>query len=369
MKKNIVLHKIVSLFIVSMMVLSLAACGSGSASDSSGASSNPGGGDSNEKAIHIKLPLNVSTNNLNNSASGLSLLQFKENVEARSEGKLIVDLFPDNQLASTTEEYVGGLQNGSFEMINLAHASWGNYTDAFACLNTPYLFKTEDVVYGLLNNSSFSDTIKQQVEESTGAYILSYIPVGYRHITNNKHAIHTPDDVKGLKLRVQEDKLQIAGMEALGCAVTPCSFSELFTAMQQGLVDGQENPITNIYFSKFYEVQKYMTLSGHSYGVSVFVINKKYFESLPEEYQIILQEEAKNSEEFARAKLAEMEGEMLAEIEKQGMEITRLTDSEQAAFIEAVRPAWGKVEEVMGTEAYQEMLGEVERLEGELGLA
>ena len=103
-----------------------------------------------------------------------------------------------------------------------------------------------------------------------------------------------------LKLRVQEDKLQIAGMEALGCAVTPCSFSELFTAMQQGLVDGQETPITNIYFSKFYEVQKYLTLSGHSYGVSVFVINKDYFEKLPAEYQTIISEETKNSEEFAR---------------------------------------------------------------------
>lgn len=146
-----------------------------------------------------------------------------------------------------------------------------------------------------------------------------------------------------LKLRVQEDKLQIAGMEALGCAVTPCSFSELFTAMQQGLVDGH----TNIYFSKFYEVQKYLTLSGHSYGVSVFVINKDYFEKLPAEYQTIISEEAKNSEEFARKKLSEMEGDMLAELEQNGMEITTLTADEQNAFVEAVRPSWSAAEEVM----------------------
>ena len=363
MKKNNAFHKVMSLLITSIIVISLAACNSSSETTDSVDTAV-----STEDVIHIKLPLNVSTNNLNNSASGLSILQFKENVEKRSEGKLIIDLFPDNQLASTTEEYIGGLQNGSFEMINLAHASWGNYTDAFACLNTPYLFKAEDVVYGLLNSSSFSDTIKEQVEESTGAHILSYIPVGYRHITNNKHAIHTPNDLKGLKLRVQEDKLQIAGMEALGCAVTPVSFSELFTAMQQGLVDGQENPITNIYFSKFYEVQDYLTLTGHSYGVSVFAIDKDYFEALPEEYQTILQEEAKNSEDFARTKRAEMEGEMLMELEENGMEVTTLTDSEQAAFIEAVRPSWSAVEEVMGADSYQELLNEVERLESELGL-
>lgn len=171
-----------------------------------------------------------------------------------------------------------------------------------------------------------------------------------------------------LKLRVQEDKLQIAGMEALGCAVTPCSFSELFTAMQQGLVDGQENPITNIYFSKFYEVQKYLTLSGHSYGVSVFVINKDYFEKLPAEYQTIISEKAKNSEEFARKKLSEMEGDMLAELEQNGMEITTLTADEQNAFVEAVRPSWSAAEEVMGKEAYEQMLSEVARIEGELGL-
>lgn len=167
-----------------------------------------------------------------------------------------------------------------------------------------------------------------------------------------------------LKLRVQEDKLQIAGMEALGCAVTPCSFSELFTAMQQGLVDGH----TNIYFSKFYEVQKYLTLSGHSYGVSVFVINKDYFEKLPAEYQTIISEEAKNSEEFARKKLSEMEGDMLAELEQNGMEITTLTADEQNAFVEAVRPSWSAAEEVMGKEAYEQMLSEVARIEGELGL-
>lgn len=171
-----------------------------------------------------------------------------------------------------------------------------------------------------------------------------------------------------LKLRVQEDKLQIAGMEALGCAVTPCSFSELFTAMQQGLVDGQENPITNIYFSKFYEVQKYLTLSGHSYGVSVFVINKDYFEKLPAEYQTIISEEAKNSEEFARKKLSEMEGDMLADREQNGMVISTLTADEQNAFVEAVRPSWSAAEEVMGKEAYEQMLSEVARIEGELGL-
>ena len=167
-----------------------------------------------------------------------------------------------------------------------------------------------------------------------------------------------------LKLRVQEDKLQIAGMEALGCAVTPYSFSELFTAMQQGLVDGH----TNIYFSKFYKVQKYLTLSGHSYGVSVFVINKDYFEKLPAEYQTIISEEAKNSEEFARKKLSEMEGDMLAELEQNGMEITTLTADEQNAFVEAVRPSWSAAEEVMGKEAYEQMLSEVARIEGELGL-
>lgn len=366
MKKNNAILRTLSLLVTSVMVISLAACGSSSeTTDSAGSDDSTA---STEEVIHIKFPLNVSTNNLNNSASGLSILQFKENVEKRSEGKVIIDLFPDNQLASTTEEYIGGLQNGSFEMINLAHASWGNYTDAFACLNACYFFKTEDVVYGLLNDSSLSDTIKEQVEESTGAHILSYIPVGYRHMTNNKHAIHTPDDLKGLKMRVQEDKLQIAGMEALGCAVTPVSFSELFTAMQQGLVDGQENPITNIYFSKFYEVQDYLTLTGHSYGVSVFVIDKDYFDALPEEYQTIIQEEAKNSEDFARVKLAEMESEMIAEVEAQGMEVTTLTDSEQAAFIEAVRPTWSAVEEVMGADSYQELLNEVERLESELGL-
>jgi len=318
------------------------------------------------KPIILKFASNYKTAdfaNQNPAAYGIEV--FMKEVEKRSNGKFKVKLFADSMLASRGEEIITGLQMGAFDFTNLALGSWGDYTKAFMPFNMPYLFLDSKIVYDFLDGDMGKEMRKRLLND-TGVMNISWLDVGYRNLTNNVRQVKTPADIAGLKIRTMADPYQIKGMEALGASVTPLSYSELFTALQQGLVDGQENPIANIYSGKFFEVQKYLTLTGHVWTLTSINISKNRFDSFSKEDQAIILEAGRAATLASRAKLVEKEGEMLAQLKKT-MEVYKPTKEELKKFQEKTKPLWGDIEKEIGPDYFNEITNEVSRIEKSYG--
>ena len=313
------------------------------------------------ETIVIRVNSAMKSSTVEDTANGRAILQFVDNVNERTNGKYQIKLFMDSQLGGSTDQVVGGLQTGAFEMCTMALGSFGEFTQAFMPFNFPYMYSSADVVHAVIDGP-VGEKMRQQCIDDTGIRVLAFTELGYRHMTNSKHPIKTPDDIVGLKMRTMNDPYQISAMEALGAAVTPMAYSELFTALQQKVIDGQENPCQNIWTEKFYEVQDYMTTTKHSYTVQMLGISESYFQSLPEDVQTILLEEARNVELRNREELEAIDNEQLEELKKV-MDVYELSDEEFAVFRDAASVAWDDAKNAMGEEYFDLLMSEVEKAE------
>ncbi len=200
--------------------------------------------------------------------------------------------------------------------------------------------------------------------EESGLKCMAPLENGFRHVTNSVRPIQTPDDLKGLKIRTMEAPMHIANFQALGANPTPIPWSELYLAMQQKIVDGQENPLVNVEEVKMYEVQKYLSTTSHIYDSMVLVTNAEWFNGLPEEYQKILTEGAEIAKEKSRESNQELEKNLIASFREKGMEVTELTADDIAAFREISQPV--VIEDVkaeLGDEAFvDDFLASVEEI-------
>jgi tripartite ATP-independent transporter DctP family solute receptor len=204
----------------------------------------------------------------------------------------------------------------------------------------PYIFTDKESYYEALDGE-LGDALKEEALES-GFKLLGFGDAGSRHIANSKREIRTPDDVKGLKIRVPESEINIAFIEALGASPTPINFSETYTSLQQKVVDGLENPIELLYTSKFMEVQQYLTLTSHIETPLVLVTSKEFFDGLSDEYKKIIEEGAKAQQEANRKALAESEAIYYQKMLDEGKTITELTEEEMQLFRDALRPVYEK---------------------------
>jgi len=170
---------------------------------------------------------------------------------------------------------------------------------------------------------------------------------GFRYITNSKRPIHTPKDLNGIKIRTMENPIHMETFRLLGASPTPMAFNELYTALQQKTVDGQENPVFLTYSSKFYEVQKYLSLTGHIYAAAPFVMNLDFFNSLPADLQTIVKDGANVARDKQREMLDTQNEADLVELKK-AMEVNELTAEEKAVFAEMTKPVYDQVAEIVG---------------------
>lgn len=360
-----------------MMIGMLSSCG-GSAD---GGSQNDEGNDVSEPAqvgtsdgtynvdnietLTLKVNTSASASTLELPGYGQGIKYFCDEVEKRSNGKVTVEVYTDAQLGGSADEMIGGCQTGAFEFITLNQGSWGGYTDAFMPFNFPFLFPNEEVAFAFMDGEQ-GDYITQKIIDDTGIRVLCYYDMGFRHLTTKNTPVHTADDMVGLKLRTQNDPYQIAAMEALGAAVTTVAYSELFSALQQGLVDAQENPLSNIVVNKYYEVQNYLTLTGHTYTLTTMAINEDVFQSFSPDLQALMLEVAEDATQLCREGLLSQEEVYLEEL-KQHMEVYEPTEEEKATFQEKASTTWPSIEEEIGSERYNAIIDEVNRLSEELG--
>lgn len=323
--------------------------GAKSASSSAGTSASSGDASTGlaDNAIGLKLSTTLKQLELTTVPNGMGIKAMDDGLREKSGGTLYLDMYLDGVLGSSADELIGGAQNGAFDMIALSFGSWGDYTDAFAPLSIPYLFTSTEQVHQFIDGE-IGDEIKQKVEDDTGMVVLAFLDVGFRNITNNRKPIKTPDDMKGLKIRTLNDRYQIAAMEALGASTQQVSFSELYSALQQGLVDAQENPIINTYTSKLYEVQKYMTLTRHNYTFTILAISRTALNRLTPEQQQMVLDMGKVAQDTCRAQLATKEDEILQKL-SQKMEIYDPSTEELKKFQDIAKTSWGQIEKDMGS--------------------
>ena len=314
-----------------------------------------------------KLVIKIATSNSNNPnhPSIAHLMKFKEEMEKRLGDKVQIRIFYSGQLGKSANDVIGGLQHGSFEMATWALGNFGEYSKAFDLMDIPYLFLNHDVVYKFIDGPMGAD-MKAQLLKDTNIMMLAYTPLGFRHFTTGKKAIATPDDLKGLKIRTMTSKLQMAGVKQLGAAPTPIPYSEVFTSLQQGVIDGQENPIMNIYDSKFYEVQKFMTLTNHNYTFTSLLMSKKFFDTLSPDVQKAIMESNAIADKQARQTLADKENDMLKKLAEK-MQITKLNTEDLKKFRDVAKGCWPEAKSVVGEAIFNKAVNEVEKIEKQLG--
>lgn len=281
---------------------------------------------------------------------------FADEITKRSGGKVTVTIYPDGQLGSSGDEMVSGATTGAFEFCTMGNGAFGEFTDAWMDFNLPFLFNSADEVDAYVDGPR-GDAIRQQVIDDVGLRVLCYYDIGFRQTTSNK-PIHSAADFKGLKIRTQSDIYQMAAFEAMGASTLSLSLSELFSALQQGVCDAQENPTINIIQQKFYEVQKYVTLTAHNFGLTTMCVSEDAFQSWSPDVQNLVLEVAAESTELCRQGLRSTTQEDI-DFLKTVCEVYEPNEEEMQTFRDATKPVYDQVKEAVGEERYNEIMDAV----------
>lgn len=273
-------------------------------------------------------PPDVSTGSAHTDA-----VMFKNYVEARSGGRIKVEIYPANELGSEREQ-LESVQLGSIEMCNVSEGTVGIFFPEILATSVPYAFRTYTEAWAVANSPYFRQLMAKMTAD-TGIRCLDINQNGFRHFTNNVRQVRTPDDLRGLKIRTMEHRGHMAMVNALGGSAVPIAWGELYTALQQRVVDGQENPPSLIQAMRFYEVQNHLTLDGHIYSIDFTFINNRFYNSLPEDLRQIVWEGAAIAGRIHQA-LETYVSEVTAvgELMKRGMEVYTPTAEEIAMFQE-----------------------------------
>ncbi|HEX6111383.1 MAG TPA: TRAP transporter substrate-binding protein [Geminicoccaceae bacterium] len=262
--------------------------------------------------------------------------EFAERANAKLEEQGLdyrVVVFGSSQLG-TDEELMQKLRLGTVDLA-LPSTVMSSTVDAFGVFEMPYLVKDRDHMKRI-EQEIFWPTLAPLAEEQ-GYEILAVWENGFRHITNNVRPIETPEDLQGIKLRVPSGEWRVKMFQAYDANPTPMAFSEVFTALQTGVIDGQENPFAQIWSAKFQEVQEYLSLTGHVYTPAYVTAGKQKFESLPAEVQQVLEESAKETQEFVYETAAALEDDLLTKLKEGGIQVN---EADKDAFIAASQPIY-----------------------------
>ena len=299
----------------------------------------------------------------NQNSAGHPIVQgmekFKEIVEKNSGGKLKVNIFPGGTLGSD-QANVSAIQGGSLEMASMNSGIFASQVKEFAIYDFPFMFASTKEADAVVDGA-FGKKMHAKLEEK-GLIGLAYYELGFRHITNGKRAINKVSDLEGLKLRVIPNPINVDWVKALGANPTPLPFPELYAALEQGAVDGQENPIPTINSAKLYEVQKHMVLTGHQYNPQSVIISKKFWDTLSAAEKKVVADAATESAKFQRETARNLEASLLANLKKNGMQVTQLPESEMAILRDKMRPVTAKHGVTVGQDVVKELQAEIDKV-------
>jgi tripartite ATP-independent transporter DctP family solute receptor len=287
--------------------------------------------------------MKISISVAENSHQGVAIDTFAREVEKRTGGRYKIQTFFSGSLGGERES-IEAVQLGTQELTFTSTGPVPNFVPETRILDIPFLFRDKAHARAVLDGPIGQEMLK--AFDSKGFKALAWGENGFRHMTNSKHAVNTPDDLRGLKMRTMENPVHVAAYKGFGIITTPMAFPEVFTALQQGTVDGQENPLSVIMAAKFDQVQKYLTLTGHVYSPCIFLMNKGTFEKLaPADQQAFLAAAAAGVK-ANRARVDDDDAKGVAELRAKGMQIVEHPD--KAKFQAALAPVYVSFEKQFG---------------------
>ncbi|MBD8050784.1 TRAP transporter substrate-binding protein [Limnohabitans radicicola] len=266
---------------------------------------------------------------------GVGSTVFCDEIEKGTQGRYKCQQFPASALGGE-REMIEAVQLGTLDLVNTSTGPVGNFVPEVKIVDIPFLFRDYDHARKVMDGPIGQDILTKF--PSKGLVALSWTENGFRHMTNNKHPIVKPADASGLKMRTMENKVHMDGYKTFGIQPTPMAFPEVFGALQQGTVDGQENPIPVILASKFSQVQKYLSLTGHVYSPGLLITSPRLMNKLSDADKKVFYEAAQKAKVAQRKKVNEDENNGIAQLEKDGMSVVRKVDGQ--AFRDALVPAY-----------------------------
>ena len=288
----------------------------------------------------------------------MGLEKFKELVESRSAGKIKVNLFPGGALGSD-QANVAALQGGTLEMVSMNSGILANQVKEFAIFDFPFMFGGEVEADAVLDGS-FGKKMHAMLNDK-GLIGLAYFELGFRQITNSKRAITKVEDLEGLKLRVIPNPINVDWVKALGANPTPLPFPEVYSALEQRAIDGQENPETVIAANKFYEVQKHIVISNHQYNPQSVLISKKFWDGLSADQQKLIALAALDAAKYQRAQARGAVSSALDTLKKNGMQVSTFSPTELSKLRDKLRPVTAKYGVTVGQDLVKELQADLEK--------
>lgn len=275
----------------------------------------------------------------------LGLDAFKKQVEEGSGGRIEVTVFPSSQLGGEVES-AKNVQLGTLDMTIISTSNTAPFYKELEVFGLPYLFKSLSCSYQVLDGP-IGQGMAEALRKEAGLRVLGWYTFGMRQLFNTKRPVTTPADMNGLLFRVPADQLAEAAYRALGANPIPMAFPEMFSALQQGVIDGADNPLITLHQFKWYEVVKYASITNTAAGLSMFLLNEQTFSQLPDDLQTLVLEAGQASAEVNRAAEAEATSKARAALEKEGVQID---DVDTSAFRAGVAPVFEKAAQDLGVE-------------------
>lgn len=267
----------------------------------------------------------------------VAALKFGELVKERTNGAYVIEVYPNAALGDE-RTMLEGMQMGTMDMGIITSGPFVNFVPEFGVLDLPFIFINNEHAYAVLDGELGQSILAKL--EGVGIKGLAYAERGFRNLTNSVRPVKSAADIKGLKIRVMENEVYTNTFKALGVNAVPMAWTETLTALQQGTIEGQENPVNVIHAFKLWESQKYVTMTRHAYAAAIFTMSKRLFDKLPADVQKIVKDSAQEAAVYERAWVADNEARQMADLKKNGMEI--LEDPDIESFKSGVQSVYDK---------------------------
>jgi tripartite ATP-independent transporter DctP family solute receptor len=305
--------------------------------------------------------LRIAGNFTDKHSSSVAIEQFKKDVEAATGGKVVIETFPNMQLGGA-QENVTQTRAGTIFGTWVGMAFLSRTVPELEAVSLPFLFPNREVAYKVMDGP-IGDLIDQKLEDK-GFIALGFMELGARQVTNSVRPIKTAADLKGLKIRLQPNETHLATFRALGANPQAMDIREVYSAMEQKVLDGHENPYNLIFDSRFFEVQKYVSNTAHFFDFIAVVANRKKFQALSPEHQKAIKTAMDKAVATQRVEAAKADAAALAELQKKGMQYDAMPPAEREAMRKATAGVVEEVKKRVGGDLVDRVLAEVKKASG-----
>lgn len=345
------MKKLFALLLALTLVLSLAACGTTPAEPAENSA------EPTEETMQ-DIVIKIGHGYTEDHPVNIAVQKMADDVAAATEGHVTFEIYPNAQLGNESV-MTEMIQNGTLEMGIMSSSTISGFEPTLQAFDLPYLFANFDVAYKVLDGEA-GDVVSANILNNAGMRNLAYWENDYRDFSNNVKPITCPEDLKGIKMRVPAMPMLTTWLEGIDCIPTTIPGNEIYSSLQQGIVDGQENGPIMTYVGGYYEELTYFSMTNHVYGGACCLINETFYQSLPAEVQQVLADCAVTARDFERDQNASIRQECIDKMVEAGIKVNYLSDEQIAVFQESAKTVYPSIEQVIGSDLYNLVLAKVE---------